>query len=121
MFILQFAKEKKCSFSVIVKYMKNEVFDKKNAQKYIDDLLKPNSVHVSVTVLGRNYSPKSIVSSKSVEKVQMPSNVNQKLTEMRESLSLICKNLEELEINIESSNNNDLVEKNALNEPLDSE
>lgn len=119
--IKKFAKEKKCSFSVIVKYMKNEVFDKKNAQKIIDDLLKPNSVHVSVTVLGRNYSPKSIVSSKSVEKVQMPSNVNQKLTEMRESLSLICKNLEELEINIESSNNNDLVEKNALSEPLDSD
>ncbi len=102
------------------KSVKNEVFDKKNTQKYIDDFLKPNSVHFAVTVFGSSYTPESNVSTKNVKEVQIvPSDIGQKLVEMRESLSLICKNLEGLEINIESSIN-ELVEKSA-HKPLISE
>src|SRR5699024_2661425 len=35
---------------------KNEVFAQKDAQKYIDDLLKPNSVHLAITVQDRSYA-----------------------------------------------------------------
>lgn len=101
----QVAVEKKCSFSVVVKYLKNEEFNKEHAQKYIDDLLKPNSIHVSVTILGRSYSPKSTDTNKDVKNVQMLStDVDQKVNEMRDSLSLIYKNLENLETCIGSIN-----------------
>lgn len=97
---LQVAKEKQCSFSVVVKFLKNEEFNKKHTQKYIDDLMKPNSIHVSITVLGRSYSPKN-----TVKKVQvLPTDVDNKVNEMRDSLSLIYKNLENLETCIDSIN-----------------
>ena len=41
------AQEKRCSFNIIIKYS-FEMND--NKFKYIDDLLKPNSIHLSITV-----------------------------------------------------------------------
>ena len=97
---------KKCSFSIIIKYLNGEVFDKQLKSKYIDDILKPSSVHLSITVLNNSFEDNDDIAIGTVQKM---STINV----VKDFVTMFQKNLSNLEVYLNSVNSNNEVKPNS--------
>lgn len=77
--------------------MKNEVFDKKNLQHYIEDILKPYSVHLAITVMDRSYVPKE-----GNPNITCSSNTCTSLTSERSAISAVKDFISQFQENLDN-------------------